>query len=91
MKSALDKKFSKGWREFRAGDYVNGLKMLDRMNEMLPMSRIKDTMEYSEEHSYGRDKAEQELARRVLDAQLGLLEIIWPEKFGETEKPEEEE
>jgi hypothetical protein len=69
---------------------VGYLKALERLNQLEPMWKIQNSMEYAEEHPYWRDRAEQELAKRALDAQIRLLAIIWPEKFGEAAEKEEE-
>jgi hypothetical protein len=54
--------------------------MAERMNDMAPIERVKDTLEYCEEHPYWRDKEERERVLRVLDHQLELLQALYPSK-----------
>ena len=88
MKGGLDTKFKKKSlcaREFTATEYVKGLKMLDQMNEMAGIERVKDTLEYCEEHPYWRlEHTDKYLA--LVEANIALLREIWPWK--EDEKKE---
>jgi hypothetical protein len=73
--------------ELSAENHIKGLKILDRMNEMLPMGRIKNTLEYSEEHPYWRgDKEARDRALGIIEAQLRLLEQIMPKRMPRVRK-----
>ena len=52
MKPPLDKNFQKNRTFFRAEAYVNGLKTLERINEMADIEQFKDSLELSVDHPY---------------------------------------
>ena len=68
--------------ELAAENHISGLRILDKMNEMLPIGRVKDTLEYSEEHPYWHgDKEARDRALAIIEAQLRFLEQIMPKRM----------
>ena len=75
MKRPFDKIFEKNRNIFTAADYINGLKMLERMNEMADIEQFKDCLEVSVDHPYFvRDRNRQILS--VVDRCVDLLAQI---------------
>jgi hypothetical protein len=83
MKTALDTKFlvSVG-RKAEGERWVRYLKCLERLNQMDSIERHKNDKELAVEHPYWRgDKEARDRALAIFEAQLRLLERIWPERF----------
>ena len=92
MKSALDKNFGKfssrqtsgeTSARFTAAQHVQGLKLLERLNDMARIEHYSDSIKLSVNHPYFRTTPEErQRVLAIVDAQLELLRAIWPKRKG---------
>jgi hypothetical protein len=88
MKTGLDTKFLEGTRwKARSEHFVRHLKACEGLNQMDSIERHKNDKELSVEHPYWHGDMEmRERGLGIIEAQLRLLERIWPERFREGRK-----